>query len=287
MSSWNERMKSLTLLGPLMLTVACTSPESRPRPSPAAPAAPAVAPAPTGASEVEEASTAVLATPAVTAAPAAQQLAARARGIDVSHYQPTVDWERVKTSTSFVFIKATDSTGVVDPRFASHWSGAKKVGLPRGAYHFFHPKHDVDQQVALFTRHLKSDPGELHPVVDVEEFRTEYQAFTCEQLAGMLQRFSQGVEKALGRKPMIYTNHQTWQMSFCDHPYFVDHPLWLAQYTNHATEPKLPPGWKRWLFWQYSESGTVPGIPGAVDQSYFNGSAQELMALSQPQASAD
>ncbi|MFE8596331.1 glycoside hydrolase family 25 protein [Archangium violaceum] len=271
-------MKSLKLLGPLMLTVACTAQEAKPPPS----AMPSTAALATPSTAAPEASTAApAATTEAHTVPAAQAAVARVRGIDVSHYQPTVDWDRVKASTSFVFIKATDSSGVVDPRFASHWSGAKKVGLPRGAYHFFHPKHDVDEQVALFTRHLKSDPGELHPVVDVEEFRDEYQAFTCEQLAGMLQRFSQGVEKALGRKPMIYTNHQTWQMSFCDHPYFVDHPLWLAQYTNHVTEPKLPPGWKRWLFWQYSESGTVPGISGAVDQSYFNGSVQELMALTQ------
>jgi lysozyme len=190
-----------------------------------------------------------------------------------------VDWESVKASASFVFVKATDSTGVVDSHFASHWSGAKKVGLPRGAYHFFHPKYDVDKQVANFTQHLKADPGELYPVVDVEEFKDEYQSFKCDQLADMLQRFSQGVEKALGRKPMIYTNHQTWQTSFCDHPYFLDHPLWLAQYTNQPAEPKLPPGWKRWLFWQYSESGKVTGIPGEVDQSYFNGSLEDMKAL--------
>src|SRR5687767_2297024 len=66
------------------------------------------------------------------AAPAAQQAMARVRGIDVSHYQPKVDWDAVKASVSFVFIKATDSTGVVDSRFTSHWSGAKKAGLPRG-----------------------------------------------------------------------------------------------------------------------------------------------------------
>ncbi|MET0402907.1 MAG: glycoside hydrolase family 25 protein, partial [Cystobacter sp.] len=205
---------------------------------------------------------------------------ARVQGIDVSHYQPEVDWEAVKSSVSFVFVKATDSTGSTDPRFTSHWSGARRAGLPRGAYHFFHPKYDVDLQVANFTRHLKDDPGELPPVLDVEEFKDEYQAFTCEQLAGMLQRFSQGVEKAVARRPMIYTNHQTWRMSFCDHAYFNDHPLWLAQYTNRpAQQPKLPPGWKNWLFWQYSETGNVGGIPGAVDQSFFNGSAQELRAL--------
>ncbi|HLK99483.1 MAG TPA: glycoside hydrolase family 25 protein [Myxococcaceae bacterium] len=217
---------------------------------------------------------------AVAAAPSAPPAQTRVQGIDVSHYQPQVDWNAVKAASAFVFVKATDSTGVVDPRFASHWSGARKAGLPRGAYHFFHPKYDVDQQAANFTQHLKSDPGELPPVVDVEEFKSEYQAFTCDQLAGMLQRFSQAMEKALGRKPMIYTNHQTWQTSFCDHPYFNDHPLWLAQYTNNpGHQPKLPPGWKSWLFWQYSESGKVNGIPGAVDQSYFNGSTQQLQAL--------
>ncbi|WP_147332898.1 glycoside hydrolase family 25 protein [Archangium gephyra] len=274
-------------IGPVVLTVACSAPAAPPRtqvaasptaPAPAAPAprAPAEPPASTGASTAEAPGLTASATQGASSAKAATSWV---QGIDISHYQPKVDWESVKTSASFVFVKATDSTGVVDPRFSSHWSGAKKAGLPRGAYHFFHPKYDVDKQVANFTQHLKSDPGELHPVVDVEEFKHEYQSFTCDQLVEKLQRFSQGVEKELGRKPMIYTNHQTWQLSFCDHPYFLDHPLWLAQYTNHAKEPKLPPGWKGWLFWQYSESGKVPGIPGAVDQSYFNGSVEDLKAL--------
>ncbi|NMO23158.1 hypothetical protein HPC49_50340 [Pyxidicoccus fallax] len=273
MSSWMDVVKSLSMLGPLSLLVACSSPPAQAAPPAAPPAASRAEPAPaaSGATEVKQGQE-------VQQGTTAQQH--RLQGIDVSHYQPTVDWETVKTSVSFVFIKATDSTGVVDPRFSSHWSGARKVGLPRGAYHFFHPKHDVDQQIANFTRHLKSDPGELPPVLDVEEFQEEYQGFTCEQLAGMVQRFSQGVEKAVGRKPMIYTNHQTWQTSFCNHAYFTDHPLWLAEYMSHPSQkPKLPQGWKQWHFWQYSETGKVSGVPVAVDQSFFNGSAQDLKAL--------
>jgi len=200
-------------------------------------------------------------------------------GIDISHYQPSVDWEALKSSISFVFIKATDATKV-DPHFASHWTAAKKAGLPRGAYHFFHPKHDVAQQVANFTMHLRPDPGELPPVVDVEEFRAEYQAYTCEQLAKMIQLFSEGVEKELGRKPMIYTNHETWKTSFCDHEYFKGHQLWLAAYTKQH-EAKVPTGWQRWHFWQFTDSGRVPGISGSVDQSYFHGSLEELKALAQ------
>lgn len=202
----------------------------------------------------------------------------RLQGIDVSHYQPSVKWESLKHTTAFVFVKATESTSKVDPRFAAHWSGAREAGLPRGAYHFFHPQEDVDQQVANFIKHLKPDPGELPPVVDVEQFRDEYSGFTCAQLAERLQRFSQGVEKELGRKPMIYTNHVTWSTSFCDHPYFIDHPLWLAAYVKQA-EPKLPKGWKRWHFWQYTDSGKVAGIDGQVDQSYFNGTLEELKTV--------
>jgi lysozyme len=283
MSSWMDGVRPLSMLGLVSLLVACTSPpaqEAMPT-APTAVSAPVAALAASGPPEVQQA-------PEVQRVSATQKV--RLQGIDVSHYQPKVDWDTVKTSTAFVFIKATDSTGVVDPHFSAHWSGAKRVGLPRGAYHFFHPKYDVDQQIANFTRHLKSDPGELPPVLDVEEFKSEYQGFTCEQLAGMLQRFSQGVEKAVGRKPMIYTNHETWRMSFCDHPYFTDHPLWLAEYMSHPSQqPKLPPGWSSWRFWQYSETGKVDGIPVAVDQSFFNGTDQDLRALldtSKPGASA-
>ena len=305
MSPWIHRMRPSAVLGPVVLCLACaasgTSPSApaapeahaatalagpaeaagapSPAPAPASAATPTRAPAPA----VEPAIVQVGATgtsqavvkPALAVAPGRTWL----QGIDISHYQPTVEWESVKDSAAFVFIKATDSTSGVDPRFTTHWSGAKKVGIPRGAYHFFHPKHDVQAQVVNFTKHVSSDPGELPVVVDVEEFNKEYVGFTCQQLSGMLQTFSQGVEKALGHKPIIYTNHETWKTSFCNHAYFLDHTLWLAQYTPHPSEPKLPTGWKQWSFWQYTESGKVKGIPGQVDQSYFNGSIEELKSL--------
>jgi lysozyme len=295
---------ALSVVGPVVLSLACTSPQPAVAPSEPAPRAearaegtaqPAPAPAPEPAAvevaaapasapsqpaEVVQAS--ALAKPAAAAEPAVEVVPAkktRLQGVDVSHYQPTVDWDAVKSTASFVFIKATDSTNGVDPRFSSHWSGAKKAGIPRGAYHFFHPKRDVKAQVANFVKHVSADPGELPVVVDVEEFKDEYLNSDCETLTGLVKEFTQGVEKALGYKPIIYTNHETWKTSFCGHPHFLDYPLWLAQYTAHPTEPKMPEGWKQWHFWQYTESGKVQGIPGQVDQSYFNGSVEELKAL--------
>ena len=51
--------------------------------------------------------------------------------------------------------------------------------------------------------------------------------------------------------------------------------LWIAHWTT-ASQPAVPAGgWaaNSWSFWQYSSSGTVPGITGAVNIDRFNGSS--------------
>ncbi|MBL4660370.1 MAG: hypothetical protein JKY19_08435, partial [Alcanivoracaceae bacterium] len=42
---------------------------------------------------------------------------------------------------------------------------------------------------------------------------------------------------------------------------------------------KVPVGWKSWTFWQWSQSGTVDGITGAVDMDRFNGDRESFSAL--------
>jgi GH25 family lysozyme M1 (1,4-beta-N-acetylmuramidase) len=46
--------------------------------------------------------------------------------------------------------------------------------------------------------------------------------------------------------------------------------LWIAGY--QSTEPAIPPGWKRWTAWQYTDRAKVPGVAGTVDQSHLRGS---------------
>lgn len=91
-----------------------------------------------------------------------------ARGVDISRYQPNVDFKQAQASgVSFTFVKATESIALVDAAFATHWSLAKQVGLLRGAYHFFRPQQDAIAQARLFLAQL-SDPAELPPALDVE-----------------------------------------------------------------------------------------------------------------------
>jgi GH25 family lysozyme M1 (1,4-beta-N-acetylmuramidase) len=49
--------------------------------------------------------------------------------------------------------------------------------------------------------------------------------------------------------------------------------LWIAHWTT-AGQPTLPAaGWGAagWTFWQYTSSGTVPGMAGSVDLDRYNG----------------
>jgi GH25 family lysozyme M1 (1,4-beta-N-acetylmuramidase) len=57
-------------------------------------------------------------------------------------------------------------------------------------------------------------------------------------------------------------------------------PLWIASYTQ---SPRIPAAWPSgWSFWQYSSTGSVPGISGNVDTDYFQGTRDALLALCYP-----
>ncbi|HEY8744073.1 MAG TPA: glycoside hydrolase family 25 protein, partial [Chloroflexota bacterium] len=60
-------------------------------------------------------------------------------GIDVSSMQPGTDWQQVAQTHQFAFVKATESTGYVNPYFGRDWAGAKQNGLVRAAYDFAQP----------------------------------------------------------------------------------------------------------------------------------------------------
>ncbi|EEB99201.1 hypothetical protein MPER_01167 [Moniliophthora perniciosa FA553] len=86
----------------------------------------------------------LLLVPAILGAPAESESElekrAQPQGIDVSGYQPNVNWATVKANgISFAYIKATEGTTFTSSTFSSQYTGATNAGLIRGAYHFAHP----------------------------------------------------------------------------------------------------------------------------------------------------
>src|SRR6478736_1988426 len=209
-----------------------------------------------------------VAMPAVAEVPAAE-------GIDVSGYQPIVDWTKVAASgISFAFIKATEGTTLIDHAFVDHWARAKQANLLRGAYHFFRPKQDAAAQARFFLAQLH-DPGELPPVLDVEVVNSVPLA----QIAASVGIWLDIVAAKIGR-PLVYTSPSFWNALPGVAEIASKADLWVANWGARA--PAAVHGWSKWTFWQFTNKATIAGIPGTadMDEDRFGGSVAELRAYS-------
>ena len=201
-------------------------------------------------------------------------------GIDVSHWQVEIDWSEVKRAgVKFAFIKATEFPDkrtelFIDNLLYQNIQGAAENGIYWGAYHFFRTHIDPVIQAQAFVETV----GEftcLPPVLDLEVAGSK-----GEKLNLKVQQFLDEVERLTTRKPIIYTSGSFWR-SYMMYEKRVhsdwarDYPLWMARYTSLWPTPIYP--WAGWDFWQYSDSGKLPGIKTHMDLNWFNGSEAELV----------
>ena len=209
---------------------------------------------------------------------------AQTLGFDISFWQDNnstpqmVDFYKAKTNgIRYVFIKASQAN-FLDQDFVMNWSSAKQAGLLRGAYHFLVWNVPVKTQADYFVSVLRSDPGELPPVLD---FESRTNAPTKAVAARAAKEFMDIVERGLGKKPILYTSPGFWREFGGTEPYWRDYPLWIAHYTS-AAAPTVPAPWTGFTFWQYTShgDGRKYGTESLnVDLNWFNGTEQELYAF--------
>lgn len=197
-------------------------------------------------------------------------------GIDVSHYQGSINWSSVKASgVVFAFAKATEGSTYTDPNFSTNWPRMKSAGLVRGAYHYGRPGTDAVAQARHFVNVVNPTSGDLQMVLDLETTDGRSPA----QVWAWTQAFIAEIKRLTGRPGIIYTGYYFWRDNVGNPSNNLDCPLWIASY-NPA--PTVPSAWPYWTFWQYTSSGSVPGIAGNVDLDYFNGSLTSLYRLRLP-----
>jgi lysozyme len=197
-------------------------------------------------------------------------------GIDISHYNGTVNYGQLSAAgVVFAYVKATEGRMTKDPLYATNYAGLSQNQILRGAYHFFYPQLDPAAQAANFLSVVAQlNPGDLPPVLDVEiSGEQNYGA-----IVAAMQQWLDTVEQALGRTPAIYTAPGFWNTVLNGTAAFSGYPLWVAEYTT-SPAPQIPNGFSSYVFWQYSQSGSVPGIIGSVDMDWFNGSVSDLNQL--------
>ncbi|MGH3377906.1 MAG: GH25 family lysozyme [Actinoallomurus sp.] len=200
-------------------------------------------------------------------------------GLDVSHYQGTINWATVKSQgAQFAYMKATEGTTYRDPTFSTNYLNSYNQGIVRGAYHFAQPASSTGAaQADYFAAHggaWSADGRTLPGMLDIEYGATS----TCYGLSQASMRtwitsFLNEYHAKTSRWATIYTTTDWWTTCTGNtSAYGGNDPLAIARYSSSVGT--LPAGWGFYTFWQFADSGTFPG-----DQDVFNGAHDRLVAL--------
>ena len=184
--------------------------------------------------------------------------------IDVSKFQGVIDWDKVKAAGiegAILRAVSTNSNGLYkDETFERNYAECKRVGLPVGAYYYTYAtqKAYADRELALFRGCLEGKQFELPIIFDVEDStltKLSKKALTD------LTIYALDTIESWGCYRMYYTG-QVYGNTYLDENRLINrYDKWLAYWT--ANKPAGIYG-----MWQYTNSGTVPGITGRVDCSY-------------------
>ena len=181
-------------------------------------------------------------------------------GVDASHYQGEVDWPAVAAAgAEFAWLKATQGTDFVDPRFAANAAGASAAGLKVGAYHFAQMAGPFDDELVHFAETVAGIPAgmlSLPAALDVER-RQGLDSFDGPAGAQLwVSAWLDSQHQDTGIEPVLYTD-----------PYVLDsyllhlrgRPLWLAHWTGHPEAPPLDPAQGSIKIWQFTSKKSIGG----------------------------
>lgn len=195
-------------------------------------------------------------------------------GVDVSEHQGDIDWQAVRgAGVEFAILRVgyrgmTEGGLNVDATFEQNYQGAVDAGLQVGVYFFSQAVSEEEaREEANFVLQTLNGRGLAYPVVfdwetpiPSEELPAEdLRAYDIsgEEVTRFALAFCQQIEKN-GYTACVYTN-KTMAYNTFNLEELKGYALWYAEY---QPAPSLYYGFR---LWQYSASGTVPGISGSVD----------------------
>ena len=188
-------------------------------------------------------------------------------GVDVSSHQGEIDWEQVRDAgMEFAIIRlgyrGYTSGGVYEDDCAlANLEGARAAGLKVGAYFYSQALDEGEaRREAQFCLDLLAGQMLDLPVVYDWEFAgadTRSANMTSDALMACTRAFCREVEEA-GYEAMVYFNpHLAENLLRLEE--LQEYPFWLAMYTDQMTWPYDVE------MWQYTATGSVPGIEGDAD----------------------
>lgn len=186
------------------------------------------------------------------------------KGLDVSQFQGTIDWEKVKgAGYQFAMLRAGYGFNTVDPQFRRNAAECNRIGLPIGVYWFCYA---VSSQTALqeadgCLNTISSYRLDYPVCYDIEQASVDYASgqgvtITPSLATSIVQSFCNRIEEK-GYYAMYYSN-RNFLNTYFPADFSKRYALWYAYYTSQFDGTNCG-------MWQYTSQGSVPGISGNVD----------------------
>ena len=190
--------------------------------------------------------------------------------MDVSKYQGTIDWNKVKASgIDFAIIRVGyrgygSGALVEDSAFRANIKGATAAGLRVGLYFYSQAideaeaveeasmvlslckGYNISYPIFFDTEKVAGDTGRADNISKAE--RTACAVAFCETI------------RNAGYQAGVYS-YASWFYNQLNLANLGKYKIWIAQYRDTLSFNS------RYDIWQYSSKGSVPGIPKAVDMN--------------------
>lgn len=191
-------------------------------------------------------------------------------GVDLSYHNEMIDWDKLASSgVEFVMLRCgyrgyTEGGLVKDEKFDEYAKEANRVGLKLGVYFFTQAITEEEAiEEADFVLDLVKDYEISYPIaidteyVDDDEARTNTSEIEDEERSNMIIAFCERIKEA-GYCPMIYAS-ENWMRRDMDLELLNQYDFWVAQYQEENDFLY------DFTIWQYTDTGSVPGIDEEVD----------------------
>ena len=190
------------------------------------------------------------------------------KGVDVSNANGRVGWDKLKGKIDFAILRCgygSDRADQDDKQWARNVAECSRLGIPWGTYLYSYAMSTAEaESEATHALRLLRGLTPAYPVyIDMEDadgYKAKRGGISRQLATDICRIFCERLTAA-GYTAGIYAN-KDWATNRLDMAQLSKWTFWLAQYNDRVTYTG------KYDMWQYSSSGSLPGISGKVDLNY-------------------
>ena len=190
-------------------------------------------------------------------------------GIDISEHQWEVDWAAASEAIDFVYIRLgyrgyTEGGLFLDPWYETNITGAAAAGLDTGVYFFSQAVNvgEAIEEAQFVIDNLRGYRINMPIIYDwerVEDEAARTNGLSKQTMTDCAVAFCRTIENT-GYDAGVYFNRRLGYHGF-DLSRLADYTFWVS------VPGDFPDYYYACEFWQYSFTGSVPGIAGEIDMN--------------------